>query len=81
VPWVEQRLKQGRCEATGLSFDSRGGEFGVKRPFVASIDRVDNKKGYTQDNCRVVVWIFNLAKATWTDAEVLKMAEAFICRL
>jgi hypothetical protein len=27
-----------------------------------SIDRIDSSKGYTPDNCRVVLWIINQAK-------------------
>ena len=26
-----------------------------------SIDRIDNKKGYTQDNCRIIWAFFNMA--------------------
>ena len=74
--WVQKKLERGVCEVTGIPFDAIKDGSGKKRPFAASIDRIDNSLGYSPENCRMVVWIFNLAKATWTDVEVKKMAEA-----
>lgn len=57
------------CSVTGLpllwKWDGTG-----KNPWAPSIDRIDNSRGYTPDNIRVVCWIFNLSKSTWDDAVV-----------
>lgn len=34
-----------------------------------SIDRSDNDKGYTEDNCRVVLWLFNQARSNLSDSQ------------
>ena len=56
--WAEERLLRGVCEMTGIAF-----VFGTPRhAFLPSIDRIDSSKGYTPDNCRVVLLIINQAK-------------------
>lgn len=75
--WVLARLDAG-CEVTGLPFEL--GRDGTTKPFAASIDRRDNTKGYTEDNCRLVCLIFNYAKCTWSDADVRTMAAALLAR-
>jgi hypothetical protein len=77
--WVEERLRAGRCEATGLPLEAPV-VGGGKHPFAASVDRIDPGRGYTPDNARVVVHIFNLAKNVFTDADVRRMAEAMCSR-
>ncbi len=60
VDWVEERMTS--CEITGAKFDLSL----VKErcnPYAPSIERVNNKKGYTKDNCKVVLWALNNAKA------------------
>lgn len=54
------------CSVTGISL-SWTWDGQDKNPWGPSLDRIDNAKGYTVDNVRVVCWIFNLAKSTWTD--------------
>lgn len=66
----------GRCEETGISFHT-GAD---RHPFSPSIDRRDNKKGYTQENSRFVVWGFNAAKCCGTDLHVLEIARALVSR-
>lgn len=78
--WAEQKLETGSCEITGLNFEySRNGNDRFQ-PFIPSVDRIDSSKGYTQDNCRMVVWIYNMAKAEWDDDTVLKMATALVAK-
>ncbi|MFK5948397.1 MAG: hypothetical protein QM500_06470 [Methylococcales bacterium] len=43
-----------------------------------SIDRIDNTKGYTKDNCRIVVWMFNLAKNNYKDTDLMKLSLAIV---
>nr|WEM05543.1 endonuclease [Ralstonia phage BOESR1] len=71
--WVEERLQAGRCEVTGIPFD-----FTFNRIWSPSLDRVDNALGYTPENTRMVVFIYNSAKNTGTDADVLQMATALV---
>lgn len=78
--WISQRLKRGICEVTGLPIliNGNNGEYRAS-PYAASIDRRDSKKGYTKDNCRIVCWIYNIAKWQFKEEEldnfVLKYAE------
>jgi hypothetical protein len=52
------------CPATGLEFDMRRG---LWLPFRQSLDRIDNTRGYEEDNVRVVTNIFNQSKSAWPD--------------
>lgn len=77
--WVLERIARG-CEATGLPFvltgDSKNGR--LRSPWSPSIDRIDTNRGYTQDNCRMVVLAFNTARSDWGDETVRKMCLAFL---
>ena len=42
-----------------------------KGPCTPTIDRIDNSKGYIPGNVRLVSWIYNRAKSSSTDEEVL----------
>ena len=71
LEWLLDRINNGFCEATGLPFVV--GNKGSYRTglWTPSIDRTDSTKGYTKDNCRVVVWIYN---NELSEEEVMKMA-------
>ena len=74
--WLEERLIYGRCEMSGLEFG-----YGVdarKHPYAPSLDRIDNDKGYTQDNCRVILWALNTALSWWGEDEFRGIAEAWL---
>lgn len=74
---IEPTLRAGRCPVTGIEFDlaiKRG-----KLPFSPSLDRIEPAAGYVPGNVRVVVWIYNLARSSWGDETVLKMAQA-LCK-
>lgn len=71
--WLLPRLEAGYCEVTGLAFERPDG---VRGPFSPSLDRHDPLRGYTPENCRVVVYMYNAAKNSFTDADVMRMAEA-----
>jgi hypothetical protein len=72
--WVEERLRAGRCEVTGLSFS----QYGKRDSFTASIDREVPEKGYVESNCRMTVWVYNAAKGSGTHEEVMLLAKALI---
>ena len=74
--WIGSRLLAGRCEVTGLAFSPPHGQ--GRDNFSASIDREIPAKGYTEENCRMVVWLYNAAKGAGTDKDVARMAEALI---
>lgn len=70
------KLSRGTCERTGLTFVLDKG----KHPLSPSLDRIDPKKGYTPDNVQLVCWMYNAAKHTFTDADVLTFARALVLR-
>ena len=72
--WCEQRWT-GYCELSKLPF-----QLGTQRhfPFSPSIDRIRNDQGYTQDNCRFILFAVNSFKGTATDEEVLRIAQAIV---
>lgn len=70
LEWVRQVIDEGVCSVTGIPFD-----FDTKS-FAPSLDRIDNDLGYTKENVRAVVWIFNRARGDGSDADVLRLVEA-----
>ena len=70
--WMTDKLKKGVCEVTGLPLDLST----PRGPLSPSVDRIDSSLGYTEDNCQVVVFMYNLAKSNWTHDDVLVMANA-----
>ncbi len=62
--WIQSRL-EGVCELSGMPFDFLAAPRDI---FTPSIDRVNSELGYTQDNCRVIVWALNAAFGTWGEA-------------
>jgi len=81
--WIHERLLAGKCEVTGIPFKfdypySKTGQ-GQQRAFSPSLDRTDSSLGYTKENTKVVVWVYNGAKGVGTHEEVMALAEA-LCR-
>lgn len=82
--WILNKLIAGKCEATGIPFDlslpprkERGSR---TRAFAPSLDRVQCGAGYTTDNVRVTVFIFNVAKSDFSDTELLTLANAIVAK-
>lgn len=72
--WVLARLLEG-CAVTGLPFDFGKPKCGTRRnPFCPSIDQIDAGKGYTVENCRVVLVAVNLALCDWGLDQFLMIA-------
>ena len=70
---ILERIEGKACEVTGVPFEY--GEVPKKnhrRPFVPSPDRIDNTIGYRPDNVQFVVWIYNLMKNSFSDADVAR---------
>jgi hypothetical protein len=72
---IENVIKAGRCEATGLSFADLEG---TANPWSPSIDRIKPELGYVDGNIRIVVWSLNMAKAGWGDDVLLTLARAIV---
>lgn len=60
------------CELTGIEF-IKGDKM-----FAASIDRIDNSKGYTPDNCRLILRGLNVFKNDSTDEVMYTVAAALL---
>lgn len=75
VEWILNKLQDGKCEVTGLPFTY---SLNARNPWSPSLDRMDPNIGYTLDNTRVVLWIYNASKNVFTDADVLLMAQALV---
>jgi hypothetical protein len=53
---LQEQAKNGKCEASDLPFDLNAEV--SRNPFFPSLDRIENDKGYLDDNVRVVVKAF-----------------------
>jgi len=64
--------QNGCCAITGLPF------YNVKEykfPFKMSLDRIDNSKGHTKDNCQLVLLSIQFGKNEYSNEEVKKYIE------
>ena len=77
--WVEKGLL-GLCPMLGVPFElnATGRSYKDRHPLTPSIDKIDPDKGYTEDNCRIVSWWYNLAKAKYKDEEVLEFCKRVV---
>jgi len=75
--WIRRKLEAGVCEVTGIPFVL---DASPRSPWSPSLDRINPERGYTYKNTRLVVWIHNTAKGTWTLDDVERYAEAFLTR-
>lgn len=76
--WFLAHFSQG-CETTGLDLDAPNVGGGRRAsPWAAHVDRIKAGGDYTMDNCRIVCGVYNLARQDWSDAVVLRMAEALV---
>lgn len=74
LEWLAPKIERGTCEVTGLPFVLQAG----RHAFAPSLDRSDNTQGYTRDNTKAVVWIYNTAKGNWTHDEIVTFARAIV---
>ena len=74
--WESQ---QGKCAATGIELKIK--HINTKKqkidknPYQASLDRIDNSKGYIKGNVRFVCYIFNIARNNFDDAQVIEFCK------
>jgi hypothetical protein len=74
------KLQNNRCALTGLPFKYSDNDKNMchRRPFAASLDRINCKKGYTKDNVRLVCIIVNFALCEFGDEAFDEMCESYI---
>lgn len=78
VGWLYDKLKK-PCPKTGLDFViGESTNFSNRHPMTPSVDKIDPSKGYTEDNCQVVCWWYNVSKQRFTDDEVLELCRAVV---
>lgn len=76
---VFRQVDRGYCSVTGIPFDFRDTPVhGIDLPFRPSLDRIDNSRGYLDNNVQVVIKMYNTAKYNWNDEDVLHMAKMLI---
>ena len=79
-----ENVNQWNCIATNVPFlilDKRvlvrdRKALGLNTFFIPSIDRIDNTKGYTMDNIRIVSWGWNNALNKYSDSELWEWINA-----
>lgn len=77
IDWFDSMFALGSA-LSGLPFSiTKSGTRG-SLPDSASIDRIDNKKGYTRDNCRLILRAENMFKGTMDDSAMFVIAEAML---
>lgn len=78
LEWIMAKLETGKCDLTGIPFvmDTRRHEH--RNPYSPSLDRRDNSRGYTKENCRIILWALNMGFADWGQETYLKIARALI---
>ncbi len=75
--WLTFKLSKNKCEATGLPFKFYP-PITTKNPYYPSIDRVDSTKGYTTDNCQVVIFGFNVLKLNYDKETIDKFCKSYV---
>lgn len=73
--WAQSKWT-GKCELTGAAFEYPSD--GKTSPFSPSLDRIDGSKGYTQDNCRFILWAVNRFKSNYDDDTMMRIARLLV---
>lgn len=70
------------CPLSGIPFStikpSTNDQLGIRDPWAPSIDRIDNRQGYTRDNIRVVCVAANMAMNSWGFDTLLRLAKGVV---
>jgi uncharacterized protein (DUF433 family) len=65
--------QNGKCAVTSLPLVCKTFDDGKnKNPYQASLDRINNNKGYSKDNVRFVCLIVNYARNNFSDEQVIE---------
>lgn len=71
-------LEVGYCQLTNLPFDFKPIDKTSKNPYAPSIDRINSQKGYTKENCRIVLSAVNDALGENDDNDMLPILKALV---
>jgi hypothetical protein len=74
LPGVQSK----NCQLTGIPFNLKPPEKKAMNLYAPSIDRIDNNKGYTKDNIRIVLWAVNRAVGEDGDEVMLPILKEMI---
>jgi hypothetical protein len=77
--WIEEKILAGVCEVTGIPFDLNTcvtNSVHAKNPWIPSIDRIDSSKHYCKSNVQLVVYMYNVCKAEFSHADVVKFCRS-----
>ena len=80
IPWIEKHIAKGFCAVSGIPFQVKTAGENQVNPWQPSIDRLNQERGYTKRNCRMVCLIYNLARNQFRDADVMTLADALVSR-
>lgn len=80
VEFLADKISSGICEVTGIPFELGVSEINHAKAFSPSVDRITPGGGYTQDNVRVVVYIYNIARSDFSEDDVLTFAKALVAK-
>jgi|SaaInlV_100m_DNA_2_1039680.scaffolds.fasta_scaffold08447_6 hypothetical protein len=72
-------FQSGICPITGWKLDLPHGSIGWKTPLNnkrASVDRIDNDKGYVKGNVRFISYMANVARNRMSDEELIEFCKA-----
>lgn len=72
--WLASRIAAGFCEMSGLPFDMDT----PRGPNSPSVDRINPRGGYTQANCRVVLWYLNRAMSNLGNVYAMMVFRAVV---
>ena len=78
IDLIEDKLRYGLCEKTGIPFRFDVNENGARSIYAATIDRIVPSLGYVDDNIQVVIMGYNGLKGEGTDMEALQVARAVV---
>ena len=65
-----------RCSLSGIQFKLRAKNF-TRNPYAPSIDRIDNTRGYTPENIRIVAYCINNAMNEWGEGILKEITTAY----
>ena len=74
--WEEQN---GICPITGWNLilpKDTAKAWDINNPSNASLDRIDNSKGYMQGNVRYIAFMANIARSSFTDEQLIEFCKA-----
>ena len=79
--WDLWNLQGGLCAVSGVKIALPLGSNGFEKarsPFNASLDRIDNAKGYMEGNVRFVALIVNIAISNWGEQSLYDLVDAML---